>query len=125
MNGEGLQTRYENPDEIIAQIIAEPVESVVPLIQKLYRETVKPELIARRVKAIKNGGRHRRAFLHALWARATRISPLKPAWDAVCIATTVTTTEFRSSKGTSIDLERFCKEAKVPVIVGNASLIRA
>ena len=56
MNGEGLQTRYENPDEIIAQLIAEPVETVVPLIQKLYRESVKPELIARRVEEIKAAG---------------------------------------------------------------------
>lgn len=119
MNGEGLQTRYENPDEIIAQLIAEPVETVVPLIQKLYRESVKPELIARRVEEIKAGGGTAVLSFTPFGARNAHIA-IEAGADAVCIATTVTTTEFRSSKGTSIDLERFCAEAKVPVILGNA-----
>ena len=119
MNGEGLQTRYENPDEIIAQLIAEPVESVVPLIQKLYRESVKPELIARRVEEIKAAGGRAVLSFTPFGARNANIA-IEAGADAVCIATTVTTTEFRSSKGASIDLERFCKEASVPVIIGNA-----
>ena len=119
MNGEGLQTRYENPDEVIAQLIAEPVETVVPLIQKLYRETVKPELIARRVEEIKAAGGTAVLSFTPFGARNAHIA-IEAGADAVCIATTVTTTEFRSSKGTSIDLERFCKEASVPVIIGNA-----
>ena len=119
LNGEGLQTRYENPNEIIAQIIAEPVESVVPLIQKLYRESVKPELIARRVEQIKAGGGRAVLSFTPMGARNAHIA-IEAGVDAVCIATTVTTLEFRSSKGTSIDLERFCREVDVPVIVGNA-----
>jgi IMP dehydrogenase len=56
MNGEGLQTRYEDAEGAIAEIIAEPVETVVPLIQKMYRTPVKAELIAKRVEQIKAGG---------------------------------------------------------------------
>ena len=119
LNGEGLQTRYENPNEIIAQIIAEPVESVVPLIQKLYREPVKTDLIARRVAEIKGGGGRAVLSFTPMGARNAHVA-IEAGADAIAIATTVTTLEFRSSKGTSIDLERFCREVDVPVIVGNA-----
>ena len=119
MNGEGLQTRYENPAEAIQSIIEEPVETVVPLIQKMYRESVKPELIARRVEEIKAGGGTAVLAFTPFGARNAHVA-IEAGADAVVIATTVTTTEFRSSKGTSIDLARFCQESKVPVIIGNA-----
>src|SRR4028118_1073747 len=46
LNGEGLQTRYEDPHAQIERIITAPVEGVVPLIQSLYREPVCEKLIA-------------------------------------------------------------------------------
>lgn len=119
MNGEGLQTRYENADAIIEEIIAEPVETVVPLIQKMYREAVKPELIAKRVEDIKAGGGRAVLSFTPFGSRNAQIA-IEAGADAVVIATTVTTTQFRSSKGSSVDLARFCKESKVPVIIGNA-----
>jgi len=119
MNGEGLQTRYDNVDEIIETIIAEPVETVVPLIQKLYREPVKSELIAKRVQEIKAGGGKAVLSFTPVGSK-NAYTAIEAGVDAVVIATTVTTLEFRSSKHTSIDLPKFCKEAGVPVIVGNA-----
>jgi len=119
LNGEGLQTRYDDPQSAIAEIIAEPVESVVPLIQRMYREAVKPELIAKRVEQIKAGGGRAVLSFTPFGARLANVA-VEAGADAVVIATTVTTTEFRSSKGTSIDLARFCKESSVPVIIGNA-----
>lgn len=119
MNGEGLQTRYEDADAIIAEIIAEPVETVVPLIQKIYREPVKPELIARRVEEIKSKGGRAVLSFTPMGSRNAQIA-IEAGLDAVVIATTVTTLEFRSSKHTTIDLPRFCRESKVPVIIGNA-----
>jgi len=119
LNGEGLQTRYADPDAVIEQIIAEPVASVVPLIQQLYREPVKEELIARRVRQIKDGGGTAVLSFTPLGARHAHVA-VEAGADAIVIATTVTTVEFRSSKHTTVDLHRFCKESPVPVIVGNA-----
>ncbi|RYX81592.1 GuaB3 family IMP dehydrogenase-related protein [bacterium] len=119
LNGEGLQTRYADANAIIEEIIAEPVETVIPLIQKIYRESVKPELIAQRVEEIKKGGGRAVLAFTPLGARNSQVA-IEAGADAIVIATTVTTTEFRSSKGPSIDLTRFCKESKVPVIIGNA-----
>ncbi len=119
MNGEGLQTRYEDVESVIQEIIAEPVESVVPLIQKLYREPVKSDLIARRVEQIKAGGGRAALSFTPVGSQNANVA-IEAGADAIVIATTVTTLEFRSSKHTSIDLPRFCRESRVPVIVGNA-----
>ncbi|MBW3637912.1 MAG: GuaB3 family IMP dehydrogenase-related protein, partial [Armatimonadetes bacterium] len=119
MNGEGLQTRYEDVEGAIEQIITEPVETVVPLIQKMYREPVKPELIARRVEQIKAGGGKAVLSFTPVGSKNAQVA-IEAGADAIVIATTVTTLEFHSSKHTSIDLPKFCREAGVPVIVGNA-----
>lgn len=119
MNGEGLQTRYEDADGAIEKIISEPVETVIPLIQQMYREPVKPELIAKRVKQIKEGGGKAVLSFTPMGARNAEVA-VEAGADAIVIATTVTTVEFRSSKHKTIDLAKFCKESNVPVIVGNA-----
>ena len=118
LNGDGLQTRYENPDEVIAQLIAEPVATVIPLIQKLYREPVKAELVARRTQEIKDAGGKAVLSFTPLSAKNAHAS-IEAGADAVVIQSTVTTIEYRSSKGSSIDLAAFCAQSKVPVIIGN------
>ena len=118
LNGEGLQTRYENPEDVIRQIVDEPVETVVPLIQKLYREPVKPELVALRTKQIKDGGGKAVLSFTPLGAHLAQHS-VEAGADAVVIQSTVTTVEFRSSKGSLFSIEEFCKATNVPVIVGN------
>jgi IMP dehydrogenase len=118
LNGEGLQTRYEDAEAIIRQIVDEPVETVVPLIQQLYREPVKPELIARRTKEIKDGGGHAVLSFTPLGARLAQHS-IDAGADAVVIQSTVTTVDFRSSKGSAFSIADFCAQSSVPVIVGN------
>src|SRR5438874_10144546 len=56
LNLEGLQTRYEDPDPVFDEIAALPDEKATRRMQELYREPVKPELIARRIREIKDGG---------------------------------------------------------------------
>ena len=118
LNGEGLQTRYENPEEIIRQIVDEPVEGVVPLIQKLYLEPVRPDLVALRTQQIKDGGGRAVLSFTPLGAHLASHS-VEAGADAVVIQSTVTTVEFRSSKGSIFSIADFCASSKVPVIVGN------
>lgn len=118
LNGEGLQTRYQNPEEIIRQIVDEPVEGVVPLIQKLYREPVRPDLVALRTQQIKEGGGRAVLSFTPLGAHLASHS-VEAGADAVVIQSTVTTVDFRSSKGSIFSIADFCVSSKVPVIVGN------
>ncbi len=56
INLEGVQTRYENPAEVLEQVVKADKEDVTTLIQKLYLEPIKEELIARRVEELKKAG---------------------------------------------------------------------
>ena len=56
INMEGIQTRYENPDEILNQISSVGKNDFVPLMQKIYSEPVKEELILKRINEVKEKG---------------------------------------------------------------------
>ena len=53
INMEGIQTRYENPEEILNQIASVGKNDFVPLMQKVYSEPVKKELILQRINEVK------------------------------------------------------------------------
>src|SRR3954447_25359423 len=53
---EGLQTRYERPEEPLAEIAAAPRETVTELMQRLYQAPIRDELVARRIQEIKSSG---------------------------------------------------------------------
>src|SRR5258706_12487473 len=48
INLEGVQTRYENPAEMLKKIVKAGKEDVTTIIQKIYTEHVKEEMIRRR-----------------------------------------------------------------------------
>src|SRR4030066_2530082 len=56
LNLDGIQARYKNPEEILAQIVQAPDKEVTALLQKVYSEPVKDELIGERVQTIKRAG---------------------------------------------------------------------
>src|ERR1700730_4164344 len=56
INLEGVQTRYENPDEVLNQIVNAGKDDATSLLQKVYNEPIKEELIARRIRELKAAG---------------------------------------------------------------------
>jgi len=56
LNLEGVQTRYENPEEVLDRIARAPEPEVTPLLQNIYSEPIKERLIGERVTKIKSGG---------------------------------------------------------------------
>src|SRR3989440_10260487 len=56
LNLEGLWTRYEDPEPVFDEIAGLPDEKATARMQELYREPVKEDLVARRVREIKDGG---------------------------------------------------------------------
>jgi IMP dehydrogenase len=118
LNGEGLQTRYDDPHAQIEKLIGEPSESVVPLIQNLYREPVQSALIARRVKEIKDGGGKAVLSFTPLGVNHAKVA-IEAGADAIVIQSSATTAKFKSSKGSDFDLSQICAQSSVPVIIGN------
>ncbi len=120
LNLEGIQTRYENPDEIIERIIkASPGEST-RVIQSIYQEPIKENLIKQRISEIKNGKVV--CAVSSIPQRAERFGEIaqKAGADVFVIQATVTTKKHISSKYKSLDLNKICQAMKIPVVVGNS-----
>src|SRR5215203_6516698 len=49
LNLEGIWSRYENADENLDEIAAAPKQVATRIMQEIYAEPVKPELIAKRI----------------------------------------------------------------------------
>ncbi len=56
LNLEGIWSRFENAEEKLEAISAAPKHEATRLMQEIYTEPVKPELIAKRVEEIKETG---------------------------------------------------------------------
>jgi len=119
LNLDGIQTRYENPDEVLEEIARASPEEATNLIQKVYTTPVKEKLIAQRVEEIKKGGGY--ACVSCIPQNAERFAPIAEEAGADCfvVQSTVTTRRHISTKYKPLDLYKFCKERKIPVIIGN------
>src|SRR3989442_6590601 len=56
LNLEGIFARYENPDEVLERIVSASQEEATKIIQSIYGEPIKEELIHRRIQEVKKGG---------------------------------------------------------------------
>ncbi len=118
LNLEGLQTRYENPQSICEKIAATPKEEATKLMQELYSEPTKPELISKRIEEIKRGGVIAAASLTPQKVQQYHRIALEAGLDILVIQGTVVSAEHVSTVCEPLDLAKFIKSVKIPVIVG-------
>ena len=120
LNMEGIQTRYENPEEILNQIASVGKNEFVPLMQKIYSEPIKEELIIQRVNEIKKKGGI--AALRGPPKAAIKFinTLIKSKIDLFFLQGTVVSTEHLGMDGKdSLDIKNLCESLKTPVIAGN------
>lgn len=119
LNLEGVQTRYENPEEVLAEVVAADKDNVTALIQKLYQAPVREELIARRIEEIKKAGVI--AAVSSIPQQAERYGAIaqEAGVDVFVVQSTVSTVRHISTQYKTMDIGAFCKAMKAPVIVGN------
>lgn len=121
INLEGVQTRYENPDEILEKIVNEPSSAkVTALIQKLYTEPIKEELISLRVEQLKKAGVL--AAVSSIPQKAERFAAIaqESGADVFVVQSTVSTVRHLSTEYKSLELADFTKAMNMPIIIGNA-----
>ncbi len=120
INLEGVQTRYENPREVLEKVVNANKDEVTTLIQKLYLEPIKEELIARRVQELKQAGVL--AAVSSIPQKAERFACIaqEAGADLFIVQSTVSTVRHISTQYKSLDLPAFTKMLKIPVIIGNA-----
>jgi len=120
LNLDGVQTRYENPETVIDELIGVSTEKATKLIQNLYREPVKENLIEKRISEIKQGGVQ--AVASTIPQHADRYGNIaqNAGVDIFVVQSQVSTVRHYSSRHKALNFEDFCNKMKVPVIVGNA-----
>src|SRR3569833_2797776 len=122
---EGLWTRYENPESLLAEITSLENATATRRLQELYAEPIKEELIGQRIKEIRDAG----------VTVAARLSPQRTAQyhkaviDAgvglVVLRGPTVSAEHVSGRAEPLTLKQFIYDLDVPVIVGGCATYTA
>ena len=120
INLDGIQTRYENPTEILDKIASVGVTDFVALMQELYAAPVQPELIQKRIREIKAQGGIACASSIPVNAFKYGAIAAEAGCDLFFLQSTVVSTTHVAAEGlVSLDLATFCQNMPIPVIMGN------
>lgn len=116
---EGVQTRYDNPEEVLAEIARASKEEVTALLQKVYTAPIKEKLVGERIEAIKKGGGIAAGSVTP--ANAKRLAPLVAAAkaDLLFVQSTVTSARHVSRSVRGLIFPELIKSVQIPVVVGN------
>src|SRR5450432_2089429 len=119
LNLEGVQTRYKNPQEVLQKIVETDKSEITSLLQKIYQEPVQEDLIRARIREMKDSGVP--VAVSSIPQRAESFGAIaqEAGTDIFVVQSTVSTVRHISSEYKSLDLEKFCREMRIPVIVGN------
>jgi IMP dehydrogenase len=119
LNLEGVQTRYDNPEEILAEIARASDAEVTSLLQKVYSQPIKDNLISERIQSIKKAGVV--CAVSTPPANSKRFAPIaaEAKADMFVVQSTVTTAQHMSKSYRGLIFEELRQSIPMPVIVGN------
>jgi IMP dehydrogenase len=121
LNLEGIWSRYEDADEQLARIAAAPPGQSTRLMQEIYAEPVKPELIAQRIEEIKSEGAVCAGSLTPQKVGEYHEVALEAGLDILVVQGTVISAEHVSSSSEPLNLKEFIASAPVPCVVGGCA----
>src|SRR5271165_3711564 len=121
LNLEGIFARYEDAESELERIAALPKEQATREMQDIYREPVKPELIARRIREIKEQKVVVAASLTPQRVLRYHEIALEAGLDVLVIQGTVVSGEHVSTVSEPLNLKEFIPTLDVPVVVGGCA----
>jgi IMP dehydrogenase len=121
LNLEGIFTRYEDAEEQLERIATLSKEEATSEMQEIYREGVKEELIAQRIREIKAEGVVCAAALTPQRVSRYYEIALEAGLDILVIQGTVVSGEHVSTTSEPLNLKEFIPQLDVPVIVGGCA----
>jgi IMP dehydrogenase len=121
LNLEGLQTRYEDPGPVFEEIASLPEHKATRIMQDIYAEPIKEELIFRRVQEIKDKGVIAAASLTPQRVERYHRAAIEAGLDVLIIQGTVVSAEHVSRTVEPLNLMEFVPSLNVPVIVGGCA----
>jgi IMP dehydrogenase len=121
LNLEGVQTRYDEPDTVLARIVAAPDDEVQDLLAEAYAAPIRDELVARRIAEIKATGSP--AAVASTPASARRFGPFcaEHGADLFLVQSQVSSARHLASGYDPLSLEEFTRFMPIPVAVGNTT----
>jgi len=123
LNLEGIWARYENADEELERIASLPKDIATREMQAIYEAPLQPELMARRIREIKQQGVVAAASLTPQRVRDYYELALEAGLDILVVQGTVVSAEHVSQDESRppLNLKEFCREVPVPVVVGGCA----
>ncbi len=118
LNLEGIQTRYENADEMLEKIASFKDSEATRKMQEIYKEPIKVELIQKRIRQLKDKGAIACASLTPQKVERYYKAAIDAGLDILVIQGTVLSAEHVSSTKEPLDLKKFIPQCPIPVIVG-------
>ncbi len=127
LNLEGVQARYQNPEEVLQEMVEVPVAEVTGLLQKVYSEPIKEPLVAERVRQIKDGGGVCAVAITPANTKRLSAVAAEAGVDVVVVQSTVTTARHisKSYKGLVFAELRNALPLNIPIVVGNCVTYQA
>ncbi len=116
---EGVQTRYDNPEEVLAEIAQASNAEVTSLLQKIYSQPIEENLIGERIQEIKKAGAV--CAVAATPANTKRFAPItaEAKADILIVGSTVTSARHTSKSVRGLIFPELIESVPMPVVVGN------
>jgi IMP dehydrogenase len=121
LNLEGVQTRYDEPDQVLARIASAPDDQVHDVLATAYAEPIRDDLVARRIEEIHAAGS--KAAVAATPAAARRLGPFSAEHgaDLFLVQSQVSSARHLASGYDPLSLADFTRFMPIPVAVGNTT----
>jgi IMP dehydrogenase len=121
LNLEGIWTRYDDAAGELERIAQQPKEIATGEMQRIYSEPVREDLLAQRIREIKDQGVVAAASLTPQRVRDYYETAIEAGLDILVIQGTVISAEHVSTRSEPLNLKEFIREVPVPVIVGGCA----
>jgi IMP dehydrogenase len=119
LNMDGVQARYENPAEVLEEIARASDTEVTAVLQKIYTEPIKENLVGDRVRAIKQAGAV--CAISLIPANTKRLAPIvaEAGGDILVVQSTVTSARHISKSYRGLIFSELTQQISMPILVGN------
>ena len=125
LNLEGLWTRYEDADSVLAEIAELPVEKATRRMQELYQQPIIPGLVTERIREINDADVVSCVSVTPQRTAALLDHILAGELDMLVIQGTVVSAEHVSRTIEPLNLKTFIRQLDIPVIVGGCATNKA
>lgn len=119
LNLEGVWTKYDDPRPMLEEVASASRNEATTILQNAYQSPMRDDLIARRIREIKDGGAV--AAVSVTPMQTKRLAPLiqDSGADILVVQSTVTTARHESNSIEGLRFDKLFKDIRIPVVVGN------